>query len=132
MRLSDIARNYISEELILYSALFVAVPVFVLMVALAFSIVRIHFAIKRDEKKPPVLHLLNLTFYFAVLVSSHKSSLKSLEKENALGLTERSGVFLTTTLVYPYVRSVDRFVARAWFLLGALLMLCAVLHWWLY
>lgn len=132
IRFTEFARSYITEDFMLYFGLLAVVPGLLFMIALFFSILRIKYAITRDGKEAPALHFLNLTLYFAVIVNSHKSSEKALKKEQTQGLTERSVVLVTTMLVYPYVRPIDRFIARAWVFFGILLGVCVVLFYWLY
>ncbi|MFN3883023.1 MAG: hypothetical protein ACK4L8_16505 [Nitrincola lacisaponensis] len=128
LHLTDFSRRYITEEFMLYFGLVAAGFGTIFMIALFCSILRIHFSIKRDGKNPPALHLLTLFGYSDILSASQIKIKKRLKKEEFKG----SGFLLNTALIYPYVKPIDRFIARAWFFFGFLVCVFVVFYRWLY
>lgn len=128
MSAADFLRQYISEtNLILYGGLLAGVPSFFFMLALYISILRIHFAIKRDGKQPPGLgpiSLIELATAFIVTQSQYKKKIQVQAQQN-IG-------FVSYALIQPYIKPMDRFIARAWIFFGALLLPWIMLDMWLY
>ena len=128
MSAADFLRQYISEtNLILYGGLLTGVPSFFFMLALYISILRVHFAIKRDGKEPPGLgpiSLIELATAFIVTQSQYKKKIQVQAQQN-IG-------FVSYALIQPYIKPMDRFIARAWIFFGALLLPWIMLDMWLY
>ena len=128
MSAADFLRQYISEtNLILYGGLLTGVPSFFFMLALYISILRVHFAIKRDGKEPPGLgpiSLIELATAFIVTQSQYKKKIQVQAQQN-IG-------FVSYALIQPYIKPMDRFIARAWMFFGALLLPWIMLDMWLY
>ncbi|WP_157682425.1 hypothetical protein [Nitrincola nitratireducens] len=128
MSAADFLRQYISEtNLILYGGLLTIVPGSFFMLALYISILRVHFAIKRDGKEPLGLGpiwLIELATAFMVTKSQYNKTIKH-QAEHGVDLVPYA-------LIQPYIKPMDRFIARAWIFFGALLLPWIMLDMWLY
>ena len=129
MGIPDLVRNYIPQDTYIALIGLFGVPAFFCMIALYISILRIHFAIKRDGKEPPGLGPISLIeFAFSFIVTEHQFNKKVLHQaEHGVDL-----ISIDYVLIQPYIKPIDRFVARGWALLGSLVCLLGFPYDWLY
>ena len=87
MSAADFLRQYISEtNLILYGGLLTIVPGSFFMLALYISILRVHFAIKRDGKESPGLGLISLIEFSIALRWSENRLRKKFNSKKSMVL----------------------------------------------
>ena len=124
---TELMRGIITQDIILIFGAVTGIPSFFCMVALYISILRVHFAMKRDGKEPPGLGpiwLIELSTAFMVTQSKYNKTIKQ-QAEHGVDLVPYA-------LIQPYIKPMDRFFARGWYLLGTLLLVCIVFIYWLY
>ncbi len=128
--LSASLRQYVSEpNLILYGGLLTLVPCFIFMVALGISILRIHFAIKRDGKEPPGLGVFSLIEFVSALKATKPQYEKQLQSQAEHGTP---WISIDYALIRSYIKPIDNFIARAWWYFGILAFIWLFLSYWLY
>ncbi len=131
--ISHFLRNYLSEEFFLFTAGIPGLLSFLFQLAFFFySVLRVNRAMKRDGIEPPPLHWLNIFGYLNIFAASSKSIEKMVQVEQAAGVAMRSFSLLRTTLVIPYIKPVDRFIARSFYFFGGIGLIFALFYMWLY
>ena len=124
---TELMRGIITENVLgLYMGL-TGIPGFFCMVALYISILRVHFAMKRDGKEPPGLGpiwLIELATAFMVTQSQYNKTIKH-QAEHGVDLVPYA-------LIQPYIKPMDRLFARTWLFAGALLIASFPFAYWLY
>ena len=124
---TELMRGVITEDVFFIYVGLTGLPGFLCMVALYFSILRVHFAIKRDGKEPPGLGpiwLIELATAFMVTKSQYNKTIKH-QAEHGVDLVPYA-------LIQPYIKPVDRLFARGCVLLGTLLIVSFPFAYWLY
>ena len=126
---TELMRGIITENVLgLYMGL-TGIPGFFCMIALYISILRIHFAMKRDGKEPPGLGVLSLIEFVSAFKATKPQYEKQLQYQSEHGVP---WISIDYALIQPYIKPMDRFLARGWLLLGALFFVCIPFAYWLY
>ena len=129
MNIPDFFQSYIPKDAYLALGVFFGVPGFLFMIALGISILRTHFAIKRDGKEPPGLgpiSLIELGFAFMVSECQFKKKMQH-QAEHGVDL-----ISVDYALIQPYIKPMDRLIARGWVFFGSLVCLLGFSYGWLY
>ena len=126
---TELMRGIITENVLGIFGVLTAILGFFCMMALYISILRVHFAIKRDGKEPPGLGPISLIEYSFAFKATKSQYDKQLQYQAENGVP---WVSIDYALIQPYIKPMDRFFARGWLLSAALLCVCIVFAYWLY
>ena len=127
MNIPSLVQSYIPQDTYIALMGLFGVPGFFCMIALYISILRVHFAIKRDGKEPLGLGpiwLIELATAFMVTKSRYNRTIKH-QAEHGVDLVPYA-------LIEPYIRPSDRYIARIWALCGFLVCFLGFPYDWLY
>ena len=124
---TEFMRGIITEDVFFIYVGLAAIPGFFCMIALYISILRIHFAIKRDGKEPPGLGPISLIEMTTALKATHSQYEKKIQIQ-----AQQNVGFVSYALIQPYIKPMDRFFSRVWHLSGALLLISLPFAYWLY
>jgi len=126
---TELMRGIITQDVIFIFGGLTMIPSFFCMVALYISILRVHFAIKRDGKEPPGLGPISLIEYSFAFKATKLQYEKQIQYQAEHGVNI---VSIDYALIQPYIKPMDRLFARGWMLLGALFGVCIIFAYWLY
>ena len=124
---TEFMRGIITENVLGLFGVLAGIPGFFCMIALYISILRIHFAIKRDGKEPPGLGPISLIEMTTALKATHSQYEKKIQIQ-----AQQNVGFVSYALIQPYIKPMDRFFSRVWHLSGAVLCVCIAFAYWLY
>ena len=115
---ADLLRLVIPPDLLVYAFVISFVIGMLSFFASYLSFMRIRYSMKRDGKNPPAIFVVwGGVEYFLLCSRSQKKLKKRMEAEaENEGETMSNWGYLSTTEALPYVKPIDRFLARAAYL----------------
>ena len=126
---TELMRGVITEDVFFIYVGLTGIPGFLCMVALYISILRVHFAIKRDGKEPPGLGVFSLIEFVSAFKATKPQYEKQLQYQAEHGVP---WISIDYALIQPYIKPIDRFFARTWLYSVALLIASFPIGYWLY
>ena len=126
---TELMRGIITQDIILIFGALAMILGFLCMIALYISILRVHFAIKRDGNEPPGLGPISLIEYTYAFKATKPQYKKQLQYQAEHGVP---WISIDYALIQPYIKPIDRFFARTWLYSVALLIASFPIGYWLY